>query len=247
MTVMIFCDWVITFDKKMTSENRKVLLFVNNGLSHSSAYFNEKLNLKNTKLHFLPKNTANLTQPLDAGITKYVKQYYRKSIVKYLLTHMNINDEKNLKHINLIDSMNIISRCLKNVKEKTIIDCFQKCGFIQCQVDTDPIADSVDHEEKINLSMYREFQAKTHCKLTYLEYIQYDDELSKINIDQYVCELFTENNNKDGIETLIDINKLTMRTKYCNEFYRELTKMKNVPQEIFDQFATVSDFYIHHD
>ncbi|OAF65431.1 hypothetical protein A3Q56_06574 [Intoshia linei] len=212
---MIFCDWVMAFDKKMASENRQVLLFVNNCLSHNSAYFNEKLiYLKNTKLHFLPKNTTNSTQPLDAGIIKCVKHYYRRSIVEYFLTHtcMNINYEKNLKHINLFDAMNIISKCLKN-----------KCGFIQCKVYTDPIADIIDHEEKINLSMYREFQAKTHCKLTYSEMklitipIQFERRILRALIDSgsadsYISEQYAGIFSTDSI-VITYSSKVSIREK----------------------------------
>jgi len=48
MTSTIFDDWLRSFDKKMRSQKRNVLLFVDNAPSHPRA------TVKNAKLVFLP-------------------------------------------------------------------------------------------------------------------------------------------------------------------------------------------------
>ena len=58
----IFETWLKKFDKRMGRKGRKVLLFLDNAMSHSD------LQLCNVKLKFLPANATSILQPLDQGI-----------------------------------------------------------------------------------------------------------------------------------------------------------------------------------
>jgi hypothetical protein len=68
----------------MGREKRKILLFVDNATSHP-----KDLKLKNIKIVFLPPNTTSICQPLDQGIIKNFKTWYRALILKHILARMD--------------------------------------------------------------------------------------------------------------------------------------------------------------
>ena len=59
MTSGIFVTWLKKFDKCMGLKGQKVLLFLDNAMTHSD------VQLFNMKLKFLPANTTSILQPLD--------------------------------------------------------------------------------------------------------------------------------------------------------------------------------------
>ena len=79
MTNDIWLNYLQKFDNDMTKANRKVLLFVDNCTALKNAP-----SLKSIKLQFLPANATSKLQPLDLGIIKNFKHFYRKEVVKIL-------------------------------------------------------------------------------------------------------------------------------------------------------------------
>jgi len=73
MTGAIWLDWLQKFDKEMERQNRQVILLVDN----CSSYLVPEFDLRATYLEFLPPNTTAQQQPLDAGIIRSFKAYYR--------------------------------------------------------------------------------------------------------------------------------------------------------------------------
>ena len=72
MTMDLFQKWLRDFDCSMDSMNRKVLLVLDNCTAHVKVD-----GLKATKLLFLPANATAKLQPLDTGIIKNLKFFYR--------------------------------------------------------------------------------------------------------------------------------------------------------------------------
>jgi len=62
MTKNLFETWLEIWNTKLASEDRKILLFLDNFLGHSV-----NSELSNIKLVFFPPNTTSHLQPLDAG------------------------------------------------------------------------------------------------------------------------------------------------------------------------------------
>ena len=54
----------------MKRQNRKILLLADNAPTH---LLNESIQLPNINVHFLPPNTTDHLQPLDAGIINSFK------------------------------------------------------------------------------------------------------------------------------------------------------------------------------
>ena len=68
-------DAYLSWLKKCIAQDRKNLLFIDNAPGHVN------LEYSNIKLSFLPPNTTNHLQPLDAGITAQTKAPYKKQML----------------------------------------------------------------------------------------------------------------------------------------------------------------------
>ena len=76
-------------DAKMKSQNRNVILFIDNAPCHPPD-LNGKFS--NINVCFLPKNTTSRLQPLDVGIIQNVEVKYRKLLLKFVISR--VNDKK---------------------------------------------------------------------------------------------------------------------------------------------------------
>ena len=66
---------------------RKVLLLINSTPGHTASINTvlELASLLNTRVEFLPKNVTSLYQPLDQGIIRTFKAYYRRYWLSYMV------------------------------------------------------------------------------------------------------------------------------------------------------------------
>ncbi|KAL9706301.1 hypothetical protein quinque_009819 [Culex quinquefasciatus] len=85
--------------------------------------------LININLQFFPPNATSVLQPLDLGIIKNLKHYYRYSLVKRRLDEME--QKKDFSDITVLDAIKYMSRnWAADVKPSTIANCFAKAGFV---------------------------------------------------------------------------------------------------------------------
>lgn len=80
MTSDIFEKWLLDLDKKMYKENRTIVLFIDNCTAHKSIPL-----MSNIKVIFLPPNMTSVLQPMDQGVIKNFKHFYRQFVVKHIL------------------------------------------------------------------------------------------------------------------------------------------------------------------
>lgn len=85
MTSIMFENWLLKLDEKFLRENRKVLLLVDNCPAHPKSL---QLKLKAIDLHFFPPIATSVLQPLDLGIIRSLKHYYRYALVKQRIIEM---------------------------------------------------------------------------------------------------------------------------------------------------------------
>jgi hypothetical protein len=80
MTGNIMVEYLNWLNVKMVSENRKVLLLMDNFSAHESAVkeLGGETALSNVEIEWLPPNTTSYWQPLDQGIMASFKLQYRK-------------------------------------------------------------------------------------------------------------------------------------------------------------------------
>ncbi|XP_025407826.1 tigger transposable element-derived protein 6-like [Sipha flava] len=126
MTTEIMEKWLRYFNADMRSQNRNVLIFLDNAACHP------KIELSNTKILMLPPNTTSITQPMDQGVIYTFKSYYRKFLLQSLLCKMdNCSSAHQLaKSISVLDAVNWIALACDNVKAECVQNCFHKAGFL---------------------------------------------------------------------------------------------------------------------
>ena len=73
MTASLFDEWLASTNSSMIKQNRKILLFIDHAPCHNS-----DTQYSNITLKFFPPNTTSKLQPLDQGIIKNFKCYYRE-------------------------------------------------------------------------------------------------------------------------------------------------------------------------
>jgi hypothetical protein len=146
----IFTDYLRALDAKMSSQNRKILLFLDQCAAHpqNTSY------LKNVKVVYFPPNCTSILRSLDQGIITSFKHYYRKQLVRktiYMFDHKLLHDATLMK-VNVLDALHFIAESWRCVTHTAIVNCFQKCGFNLNQTN--------DGEDVREISMY-------HFKNTY--------------------------------------------------------------------------------
>ncbi|XP_069107251.1 tigger transposable element-derived protein 4-like [Argopecten irradians] len=153
MTGSIFEDWLKKFDRKMTRQGCRVLMFLDNAPSHP------KLSLKNVTLQFLPLNTTSKSQPMDQGIIQAVKLKYRRRQLQHIFANMTrhnlLSGSELLKQISVLDVIYWVNRAWDQVETDTIVKCFAAAEFLKPgpvalqpeQPDADDEDDDEDYEE----------------------------------------------------------------------------------------------------
>ncbi|KAG0439030.1 Tigger transposable element-derived protein 1 [Dictyocoela muelleri] len=116
----LFTVYLTQLNEEMSKENRKILLLLDNALSHPNAY------LSNIELLFLLKNTTSLIQPLDMGIIKSFKNHYFNALINSIDYDFLSNDFLGFNSINIKDAIILISIAYDIINKETITNCFKK-------------------------------------------------------------------------------------------------------------------------
>ena len=124
MDSTLFEEWVRELDRKFTLEKRKIALIVDNCTAHPHVE-----RLQSINLIFLPPNTTCKTQPMDQGVIRATKAYYRAITVQKFIEA--IDTKKPLPDLSILDAMNILVAAWARVSEQTVQNCFKKAGISQ--------------------------------------------------------------------------------------------------------------------
>ncbi|KAE8738361.1 hypothetical protein FOCC_FOCC016158, partial [Frankliniella occidentalis] len=117
--------WLRKFDCRMRIEKRNVLLFVDNCPAHPAVH-----GLTNVKVVFLPKNTTSRLQPMDQGVIKNLKHYYRTRLVQRLIGFVGRQDlQRKDFFINMFHVLHFLMWSWGQVTPVTIFNCYRKAGF----------------------------------------------------------------------------------------------------------------------
>ena len=128
MTSILFNQWLSNWNRKLHSQNRKVLLFIDNCPAH-----NLMGNFTNIEIQFLPPNTTSVLQPMDQGVINSFKSHYRRRLVNRYLAAIENREDVNSIRINIKQAIDMIAIAWREVTSSTIANCFRKVGFIKSQ------------------------------------------------------------------------------------------------------------------
>lgn len=167
MTGEIFKEWLIWFDKKMAG--RKVVLLLDNFSAHEAAFRDIGPQLQNTLVIWLPCNSTTRYQPLDQGVIRTWKAYWRRQWVLFMMDQFDKGYDP-LSTMTILQAVRwAISAWNLDLAEDTIQNCFKKafssedtreircqavineitCGIQQLQVSNN-IQDAMDIHQFLN-------------------------------------------------------------------------------------------------
>ncbi|XP_029654755.1 tigger transposable element-derived protein 6-like [Octopus sinensis] len=144
MTSLIFKNWVERLNSKMSVENRKILLLLDNAPVH---YFDGEFS--NIELYFLPPKTTSKIQPIDQGIVHSFITLYKKGMTRNLSMGTNIGtlsytDE--LTKFKLVNALPLIIEAWNEVTVDTIKNCFNKALNNWAKIDEKILEESTDEK-----------------------------------------------------------------------------------------------------
>lgn len=183
MSQKIFDDWLTKLNSLMLHRNKKILLLVDNCRPH---YVN-KLSRSNVHVEFLPKNTTSFLQPMDQGIIRSWKAYYRRAWVNWRLAEFGAGRYES--NLDIYNAIMMACRAWSQVKSSTFSNCWIKTGIVPGtaldEVNEANVAIRVDNtreQEDVHLLLTKTFQD-----------LHFNDE----EVDEFICDPDEE---KDGYE-----------------------------------------------
>ena len=102
MDSVLFEEWIREMNTKFTKEKKKVALIIDNYPAHPTINY-----LKSIKLIFLPPNTTSKLQPIDQGVIRSLKAYYKALALQRVV--LAINKGKNLSVFSILDVMKMLN------------------------------------------------------------------------------------------------------------------------------------------
>lgn len=223
MTSEVFKENILTWDLELKKINRKILLLIDNCTPHLI----EASIFTNITLAYFPPNTTSVLQPLDNGIIKNFKVFYKKSLISRLIESIDAGNEFN---ITILDAIKIIESSWNAVTKKTITNCFNIIReFDKEKITTSNKDDIIDKDTIVDIVSFFESEKQ------FIEYLEIEDAINTDGMEeQDLIDTFSEDKN-DSIDNLIQdcqINEnealnavRTLRQYYsmkidCNEIYK---------------------------
>ena len=160
MTGEIWKEWLRSFDNKMESQQRKVLLFVDNCPAHPPVP-----DLKAVTVCLLPPNTTSVLQPMDQGIIKCFKSWYRKLLVEKMVHCMDSGTDFK---VDVLQAMQFAAKAWDHVSQTCVANCFRHAGWQRRDIDIVDVFEYFDVEEA-TLPTIAEYEALGYTQMRLLK------------------------------------------------------------------------------
>lgn len=248
----IFESEMRRFDGQMKLQNRKIAMLVDNCPAHPLLE-----DLQNIELIFLPPNTTSVVQPMDSGIIKNLKFFYRRILAGRRLEAAESNSAFNWS---ILDCLIALKSSWSMVKQSTIANCWKNAGFVvqQAVADvTEPspnITENDEQEQNIFRSIWERLSDHFGDRLSGLEnYISVDtsaesvEEMSLSEIVEHVRDSLQEDasedvdteGNADSVESRIQIPD-SQQVHSALNVLRRFSCGVNLNSKLQDQILTVA-------
>ena len=104
-------------DVKFQKENQKIALIIYNSPAHPTI-----ADLSNVKLIFLPPNTTSVSQPMDQGVIKCLKAFYRPRLVNLMIKRLEQGQD--LPKISILCALQLLVGSWGDLTKTAIVNCF---------------------------------------------------------------------------------------------------------------------------
>ena len=179
MNETIFKEWLLKLDKRFKSQNRKIILFLDNFSGHSPNRDQLPYNLTNIKLVYFPANCTSVIQPMDQGIIQSFKMKYKRLVVEDKINSIEYGYD--MPTITILKCIDYINKAWNTVTATTITNTFKKAGFKSETVYS--LEELIDQTEELseinefNKSLNALNQKNSIFDFTFNEFLNIDDEL----------------------------------------------------------------------
>lgn len=176
MTTNIFNLFLKDLDTEMRVKRRNILMFVDNCAAHST----DTTFLKNVKIVFYPANCTSVLQPLDMGIIKSFKGYYRKQLVRKAICLMDLGTTVNKTQlkIDVLQALHFTLTAWRQVKQSTVVNCFKKCGY-----GIVPSVASSDEQQEEQVEVSEDDWLRLDADINFDNFVTFDDNIPTCGIE----------------------------------------------------------------
>ncbi|XP_069500863.1 tigger transposable element-derived protein 3 [Ambystoma mexicanum] len=125
MTMDLFSEWLVDFDREMGRQLRSVALVVGHGLAHPD------MEMANIKLVFLPPHDHCVT-PLNAEIIRNFKSHYKCRLLRKISSIKSERDSCPVsiaESLTMLDTIHLIAAAWEKVSPSLVENCFSEAGF----------------------------------------------------------------------------------------------------------------------
>ena len=235
-------------------------MFIDNCSAHNTIP-----KMSNIKVVFLPPNMTSVVQPMDMGVIKNFKHFYRQLVVQnilagtfptYLHTFFNVKSNKkfcigNKEKIDVLQASRMSKVAWEKVTKKTIQNCFKKSGFIKNNTveSSDEINAIIENELEQNFisDVYNEIEKE----ISFEDYVTFDDnlsicgELTDDDILQSVTEI-EDNNSSSDSETEVEeaIFSTTEAFQNLKKIRRYFESQEEASDILFNSLDKIDEFVL---
>uniref|UniRef100_A0A914CZW7 HTH CENPB-type domain-containing protein n=1 Tax=Acrobeloides nanus TaxID=290746 RepID=A0A914CZW7_9BILA len=224
----IFDKWLMNWDDELDVSGRKIVLFVDNFSAHKS-----NVKLRNITLKFLPENSTSVVQPMDRGIIRNLKFYYRRSLLSEKIKAIDLNKPE--KKISLPHAIRMMIKSWDEVKLSTIQHCFANAGFVRDEEGLNAVGDLME-EDDLELEEFRRMFDRVMNMAPHEERV---DAMDYLNSDENLSADEEEPTNE---EIVADLTNGEMEYESENEDNDDLMFIWDAENEINQEF-----FQMHND
>ncbi|XP_060878419.1 tigger transposable element-derived protein 4-like [Metopolophium dirhodum] len=189
MTSFIFESYLRKWDSTL---DHKIALILDNCTAHPN------FSLKNIELVFLPPNTTSLIQPLDQGIIKAFKTFYRSDMRRQIIDAIDDgqgNGNDIAKNMTVLQAIHMSHNAWMKVATSCIVNCFKKSGMVPITTNEALELDLLDVPVDISgLQIDKE---------TFNEWLDVDKDLpvfQVMNDDEIVAEIVSHKEQGNDVE-----------------------------------------------
>lgn len=239
----IFESWLKKLDDKFSRENRKIALIINDDRNQRKI----KENMKAIKVYVIPSNLASAFQPMDQGIIKCFKYFYRKNAVLKFIS--SLNNSKTIK-TSMLNCIRDVHMSWENVSPSVISGSFRKAGFFKNNNgDISDLTSPIDSESI--QEEWRQLKELSHIPsdMTFESYVNIDENfmlLTHISDNEIINELLygdkeSENDEDSKSHYIPSLNEVSFASENIRHF---IESRENVPNSVFQAIAHIDQYLL---